>query len=219
MPAKSPCRLFVILAQDADVGVVLRRGPSKWVQVVKWDTRRDTFEDGAWFHGRIYEDRCDVAPDGELFLYFAAKHSRHSSDDDYGYSWTAVSRPPWLFALALWPNQWGTYLGGGRFLGNRKVSIRTFSNEIPVHHLNHRPPRGLVIVGDRRTPLYSSAGQVEPADWSGTDRRGHIVYARGGKLFRRRPGHQDKELVDFNGRTPEPQPAPAWAQRWCRGAK
>ena len=37
MRAKSACRLFVVLARDADVGVILRRGPTRWVQMIKWD--------------------------------------------------------------------------------------------------------------------------------------------------------------------------------------
>lgn len=218
MRAASVCRIFVIFARDAYVAVILRRGPSKWVQVIKWDTRHDTFDDGAWFHGRIYEERCDLSPDGELFVYFAAKHSRHSADDGFGYSWTAVSRPPWLYALALWPNECGTWLGGGRFLTNRELSIRTYSNEIPTPHPDHPPPKGLTVLGDRRAPCNGSSQEVEGVQWSGRDQRGHIVYARDGKLFRRVNG-KDRELFDFNDREPDPRPAPARARRWARRGK
>lgn len=40
----APARLFVLLAREASAGVILRRGPSKWVQLIKWNTDADTFE-------------------------------------------------------------------------------------------------------------------------------------------------------------------------------
>src|SRR5689334_24179596 len=48
---RGPCRLFCILARDAATGVIFRRGPSRWVQLIKWNTATDTFEPGQWFHG------------------------------------------------------------------------------------------------------------------------------------------------------------------------
>lgn len=39
----APCRLYAILAREAPGGVIFRPGPSKRVQIVKWDTATDTF--------------------------------------------------------------------------------------------------------------------------------------------------------------------------------
>ena len=69
--AVAPCRLFVYLASEAPIGVVLRRGPSAWTRLSVWHTDTDTFEHGQWFRGRVYERRSDVSPDGALFAYFA----------------------------------------------------------------------------------------------------------------------------------------------------
>lgn len=208
MHIKSHCRLFVVLARDAPIGVILRRGPSKWVQVIKWDTQHDTFDDGAWFHGRIYENACDVSPDGKLFIYFAAKHDRHANDDEYGYVWTAVSRPPWLYALTLWPSPVGTWPGGGRFTDNSRVSLLT-SGFCLTAHSKHRPPRELIMKQQNWSDFqYESKGEIEDADWSGRDQNQHLVYAREGKLFRR-VNSKDHQLIDFNDREPAPQPAPA----------
>lgn len=117
---KSSTRIFAILARAAPVGVILRRGPSKRVLLLKWQLGSDTLEPGQWFKGRIYERRSDLSPSGELFLYFAAKHRAPYA------TWTAISKPPWLTALALWPkgDAWG---GGG-----------VFENAFSVQ-LNHRP--------------------------------------------------------------------------------
>lgn len=73
--ANAPCRLYVFLARDAPIGVVLRRGPAAWVQLSVWHTDTDRFEHGQWFGGRVYERRCDVSADGALFVYFAHKSS------------------------------------------------------------------------------------------------------------------------------------------------
>ena len=116
--AGAPCRLYVILARDASVGVIFRRGPSKWVQIVLWDTASDTFSPGQWFHGRIYEKRCDLSPDGTFMIYFARKiNGRTIFDAEYTYAWTAISRPPYLTALALWPK--GDCWDGGGLSGSR----------------------------------------------------------------------------------------------------
>ncbi len=41
----TPCRLSIILARAAPVGVIFRRGPTDWVQLIKWNTDRDSFVD------------------------------------------------------------------------------------------------------------------------------------------------------------------------------
>ena len=118
----APCRLAVYLARAATAAVILRRGPSPWAQLTTWDRTNDTFQHGQWFHGRIYERRCDLSPDGELFVYVAAKHAPRTDDDDIGEVWTAISRPPYVTALALWRNL-GSWYGGGVFMSERHVLL------------------------------------------------------------------------------------------------
>lgn len=196
---KAPPRLFVVLASRTPRAVILRRGPSNWYHVILWDTGKDTFEHGAWFRGRIYEDRCDLSPDGELLVYFALQGSRFQTS--YKGSWTAVSRPPWLHALALWP-QGDTWGGGGAFTADRKLTLATSSTE---PHPKHRMIGLEVSTGHvARKPQKQT---TQDADWSGTDHDGRIIFTRGGKLYRR-IGAEDRELADFNGLTPDPQPPP-----------
>jgi len=121
------CQLQVLLARSAPVGIIFRRGPSKWVQLIRWDTENDKFEPGQWFHGHIYVGRSDLSPDGSLLIYFANKFSRKTlTDKEFTYAWTAISRPPFLTALALWPKG-DCWHGGGLFGGPNDVL------------LNHRP--------------------------------------------------------------------------------
>ena len=115
--------LFAIAARRAPVAVIFRRGPSKQVLLVKWHLDSDKLEYGQWLKGRIYERRCDLSPSGNLLIYFAASFKPPL------YSWTAISKPPFLTALALWPkgDTWG---GGGIFESETSVQL----NHRPEHH-------------------------------------------------------------------------------------
>jgi hypothetical protein len=166
-----PPRLYLLLARRAPTGVVFRRGPAKQVELVRWDTERDEFVRGHWFRGRIYERRCDLSPDGELLVYFASKISGRTIKSDYTYAWTAVSRPPWLTALALWPKG-DCWHGGGLFLDARRLMLNH-----PPHQATPHPkhqPRGLDVAANplargENDPIYSARlardGWDERQEW------------------------------------------------------
>lgn len=118
-------RLYCILARAAPAGVVFRRGPSKQVLLVVWHTNTDQFHEGQWLKGRIYERRCDLSPSGRRLIYFAADYKRPY------FSWTAVSRPPYLTALALWPkgDGWG---GGGLFEKENSILLNHRAAEMQL---------------------------------------------------------------------------------------
>jgi hypothetical protein len=92
----------------------------------------------------MYPERCDLSPDGRLFIYFAGKFRAREVAKGYGSTWTAVSRPPYLTALALWPmgDTWG---GNGVFLDNRTVFLTTSLSFGAKHHPDH-PPGPLNVV-------------------------------------------------------------------------
>lgn len=151
---KPQVRLYAILARSAPFGVVFRRGPSKNVRLLGWNTLDDTFEPGQWLKGRIYERRCDLSPTGDLLVYFAAKNRAPI------YSWSAVSRPPFLTALAMWQKNdaWG---GGGRFVSRTRLELNHYAGELElaqgfsvprwlkVSQFGERPGRG------EDDPIYS----------------------------------------------------------------
>jgi hypothetical protein len=106
--------LELIHAASAPISVILRRGPSKHVCCILWNRARDEFEVGQWLRGRIHAHKSNLSPDGTHLVY-AAIDPRSART----YSrWTAISRPPFLTALALWPHR-TTWVGGGRFLDPR----------------------------------------------------------------------------------------------------
>jgi hypothetical protein len=202
-PLRPPPRLFVIMAKLAPVAVVVRRGPASWAQLTLWDTRTDAFTPGAWFAGRIFAEKCDLSPDGALLVYAAYQGRRASTS--YTDSWTAISRPPWLHALTLWP-MGTTYGGGGRFVGDRRVVLRGAGAPHPAH-----PLRGIEVVPGEAEHQRSSE-EVEGAEWSGRDQAHRLVFAARGRIFAR-SGGLDVELADFTTHVPDPQPAPEWATR------
>lgn len=110
-----PPRLHVLLASRSDSAVILRRGPSKRVCSILWNRRNDTFSVGQWLHGRIYERRSDLSPDGKYLIYFAM-NGRWTSRT--GGSWTAISRAPYLKAIVLL-GKGDCWHGGGMFTAPR----------------------------------------------------------------------------------------------------
>lgn len=149
-----PARLFVLLARNAPVGVILRRGPSDWVQLIHWDTQRDIFKPGQWFHGRIYERKCDLSPNGQFFVYSAYKPENRIVNPDYGDRWTAVSKPPYFSALALW-TYGSPYGGGGYFLKNKTLMLNHLEKDLAAHK-NHQPERLEIITVDGNSFMRNS---------------------------------------------------------------
>lgn len=109
-------RLYALIARARRVGVVFRRGPSKHVRLIRWTLDNDRFQPGQWLKAQVYKARCDLSPDGELLCYFAGNHRAPYA------TWTAISRPPWFTALALWPkgDAWG---GGGLFDSSMRLRL------------------------------------------------------------------------------------------------
>jgi len=151
---RSQARVDVIQARNAPVAVIFRRGPSKRVLLIKWDIQNDTFEYGQWLSGRIYERRCDLSPEGDLLLYFAANYR-----EPY-YSWTGVSCPPYLTALALWPKG-DCYGGGGLFSSRRVIELNHQECEMALEK-DFAVPRLLTV---RQFGDHPGWGEDEPV-WS-----------------------------------------------------
>ncbi|HEU4367295.1 MAG TPA: hypothetical protein VFV05_03590 [Methylomirabilota bacterium] len=110
-------RLFGIPAARAPVVAVLRRGPSAWSHVGRWDVARGVYEPGAWIRGHLYPQRCDVSPDGRWLCYFTLKASARWPA---GRTYVAISRLPWLTALAAW-STCGTWTRGLHFVDDPGV--------------------------------------------------------------------------------------------------
>jgi hypothetical protein len=142
---RPPCHIYGLLARDAPAGVLLRRGPTDWVQLVLWHVDSDTLEAGQWLHAGVYEGHSDLSPNGRLFLYHARKpETPERRQSSYTHAWTAISKPPYFTALALWPAGDG-WDGGGYFVDDHTVWLCHASAHA---HPKHRP-RGLQVQNSR----------------------------------------------------------------------
>jgi hypothetical protein len=148
MTPRAP-RLFGIPATQASIVAVVRRGPSDWAHVGAWRTDTDAYEAGAWLRGTIYPQKCDLAPDGRWFAYSAMKRP---GDWPAGAVYEAVSRLPWLKALAAWGSG-TTYTRGIHFAAVGETDL------------------GLPDVGDSKLLLQRYGLRVTPPNQFAVERR------------------------------------------------
>jgi hypothetical protein len=110
--SSSAYALYAIVARDARVAVVFRRGPTRHVRMLRWDLAKDDVEPGQWLYGTVETTASALSPDGELLAYCARKR---------GETFTAVSRPPYFTALAFFGL--GANARGGFFPGARELVV------------------------------------------------------------------------------------------------
>jgi hypothetical protein len=239
-----PARLHVLLASDAPLGVVFRRGPSKKVCTFLWHRKKNTFTLGQWLNGRIYERRADLSPDGNLLIYFAMNGRW---DSRTGGSWTAISEAPWLKALALYAKGdcWeggGLWLDCQRFWLNDRhfVPERTLTeSSLAARAVDYGPPKRY---GSEDTGVYYPRLERDgwilrehkrSARWKATTifekplSRGRILRKIAHEQVGSPPGKgcywDEHELIDAAGTTPLPEWDWAdvdgnrlvWAERGC----
>jgi hypothetical protein len=140
------------------------------VQLISWNTDTDEFIEGQWLKGRVYERRCDLSPSGKLFCYFAAKWKGPID------TWTAISKPPFFTALALWSkgDAWG---GGGLFESDHVVLLNHPENQTTLRNGLHLAPRMTV------KPLndFAGCGEDDPIHHMRLIRDGWQLLGEGGK--------------------------------------
>jgi hypothetical protein len=127
-----PPRISVLTAHGSRTAVILRRGPSRQVLLLRWDLEQDTFEAGQWFKGRIYEHYCDLSPNGEFLVYCAFDPRRMWWGPNPVDTWSAVSRPPYLTALTIWTHA-GYSCGGGVFVSDRHLELTQYMRLYPAY--------------------------------------------------------------------------------------
>ena len=116
----TPQRVYVIPATHAPNALVIVRKQGWWL-LLRWDLATMSLTQGASFKGKLYPRRCDVSPNGELFSYFALKGKGGTFVGHSGLkTYQAISRTPWLFALAAWPES-GTYTRGQHFVARHEA--------------------------------------------------------------------------------------------------
>ena len=128
-------RLFGVPARDAPVVAVLRRGPSDWCRIGRWDVGAEpSWTPGSWLRATVYPQRCALSPDGRLLSYFALGGPARWSA---GGAYFAVSRLPWATALVAWGAD-GTWTRGVELVEDRDVWVLGDPDEGSAEPLRER---------------------------------------------------------------------------------
>jgi hypothetical protein len=175
-----PPRIFGIVATHAPVAAVIRRGPTEWAHLSKWDLATGALERGGWLHARVFPQRCDLSPDGRWLAYLAHR-AGWPGDEVYD----AISHLPWWTALAAW-DEGTTYAQGLRFVDDpaahalREPDVGTVVTLLERYGLVHRRPRQFAVELDR--------GWVESDDSPPREAGGPWDENRSVTVSRARPG-------------------------------
>jgi hypothetical protein len=165
-PPPVTCRLLVILAREAPVGVIFRRdGRSGLNELITWHTDTDTFERGQWYKGQIWEYGSDLSPNGSLLIYPASGLPIDQViNENWLLDWVAISRLPWLTAIAFWPlrDPAPSFFGAGLFVDDRTVWIS--SDTVELSSPKARKPNELVILTEPNQDSFSST-RLERDGW------------------------------------------------------
>ncbi len=153
-----------------------------------------------------------MSPDGALFAYFATKYGGKKTRG-VDYAWTAVSKPPWLTALALWPQD-DTWGGNTSFVNNKTLII-----DCP-HWVKlccaDCLPHGFTVL-----PRWIGKGAPEQSlpevpvgiahfhNGVGIDQSGRGFHLLRGELLR-----GTTVIVDFKNMRPSPERSPTDARSW-----
>jgi hypothetical protein len=142
-----------------------------------------------------HAQRCDVSPDGRWFAYFALKQG---AGWDIGDAYLAVSRLPWLTALAAW-RTCGTWTLGLRFVrdpGVWSVGDPDVGSLAPVRErFGMEPSRDPTFAVERRRGWTEADGTPprDPSDPWEIRRAARI------RMQKPRPGDADVHLLLTGG--------------------
>lgn len=188
MSGAVPPRIYCVPAHDAPIVAVIRRGPTNWSHVGRWDLARLTYEPGAWFGGRIFPRRCDLSPDGRFLSYFAHKPSAKWAIGD---AYVAVSKLPWLTALHAFATC-GTWTRGYCFTEDQHAQE---APGLPV-------PYGLQSIPAVQFATERRRGWEEASDCPPRDPSDAWDVRRNARLKKRQPGghaHLYVESIGYPG--------------------
>ena len=160
-------RIYCIPASQAPVLAVIRRGPSDWCHIGRWDLAEAAFHSGAWLRGTVFPQKCDLSPDGRWLLCSVHKGGAKWAG---GEVYEAISRLPWLTALAAW-EAGTTYTRGFHFdeeQGASEVGEPDFGDATPcLARYGLKVTRAIQFAVERRR------GWIETADTEARERGGH----------------------------------------------
>lgn len=115
-------RGYTASKQNKIVFLYRRSNKVTYLVLLNYQPGKESIQIGSRFYGRIYPNRCDIAPDGSYFLYFAMGKSQKQYNKKL-YCWTGICIPPYINAKMLFAHN-DTWGGGGRFIDDETIFIK-----------------------------------------------------------------------------------------------
>ncbi len=140
-----------MVATDANVAAIIRRGPNRAHQLIKWNFDTDEVIKGQWLMGaQVLTYNCDISPNGRHVLLAmrdfgvgaGRRTERHFGVGDPEHSWTTVSCLPYFTAMGVW---FGAqfYGGGGTWINDKEVALKFKQSELDRERC--KVPSGLLV--------------------------------------------------------------------------
>ena len=132
MTSASSQKIHCIVARDAPIAVVYRKGHNKWWHVMKWDLENDVIEHGAWIKAKLYPQYSSISPNGKHIC--TRLRQGHKEDEPKWNTCFSVSTHPWLQALCAWDtDSYEKPRGGSCFYRNNKIGLSEVNSRWPFH--------------------------------------------------------------------------------------
>lgn len=108
---KPYARIDGLIASEANLAVLIRRAPGRWVRLYTWSFDDDVVVAGDWIRGRVYSHRADVSSNGRYLAVFiwGIPGANHDA--------IVICNPPSATPVAKW-NVDGSYGGAGIWESN-----------------------------------------------------------------------------------------------------
>lgn len=182
---------------DVPLCFIVRRGPSHYSRLIKWNTLTDELELGSWIRGTV--DPPTFTPDGKYMAFGIMG----------GWQLAVVIKPPFFHPLAkevgglcftrLVFDELGHLSGSAEHVGTDgkaiPISKSTFGWGTPTYYSKSRQ-------------VFSSKDSVES-----TDQQGRRIVFAAGCIYVDHEG-EDVLLLDTNGMEKEWIEIPDWAKEW-----
>lgn len=128
-------RIDGIVAREANVAVVFRRGPTRATEMLLWNLDTDEVTSGQWVKARVYAGACDLSPNGDLLVAMLGdwgdgRGQRHGRKHGTG-GYTTISRPPYFTALAVSVHG-TTWWGGGFWRSNDHLELSASAKALQI---------------------------------------------------------------------------------------
>jgi hypothetical protein len=223
-----PPRLYCLVATNASVALVFRRGPSDWFHLSRWRLDDGSVESGAWVRKKLFPSRCDISEDGKLLLYYMSGAWGH------GYQvFCGVSRVPWLHPLHSWeePGTWGM---GWCFVNHTAMHVYGEPTQMRLDSSTVTIQRNAVVslVNERRRGWVEARESPTPSESDPWDEMRNVILekrcGRTGHLLRLQrvcrtdfDGSSSHELsfqLSLNGDQPRTLQDVVWAD-WDAGGR